>query len=94
MRWVAFLSRVAFVCNLFFILALYIRLSPNVSEILLSSTTIIIGYVLAIYLNAGINIIYAIILLSRKKLKDFVRIWVASLNFIFLLIQACSFILL
>lgn len=87
MRWIYFFSRVVFICNLFYLLAIYIRLNPTFPDIFLSSTSIIIGTIMAIYGNIFINLAYLILLFNRKKMKEFAPVWLVLANFIFLLIQ-------
>ena len=86
MRWIYFFSRVVFICNLFYLLALYIRLSPQVPEVFLTSGIIIMGSVMALYGTVLINLCYGW-LLTRKKLKQYVPLWLALVNFLFLLTQ-------
>ncbi|MCM5528538.1 hypothetical protein [Parasegetibacter sp. NRK P23] len=87
MRWIYFFSRVVFICNLFYLLALYIRLAPQVPEVFLTSGIIIMGSVMALYGTVLINLSYGWLLLTRKKLKQYVPLWLALVNFLFLLTQ-------
>jgi hypothetical protein len=88
MRWVSFLARVAFVCNLFFVFAVILQFSSFLKDQATISTIVIIGYFLSVLLfNPLTNIIGLFVLLFRKKLFDIVPAWLVIANFIFLLLQ-------
>jgi len=88
MRWLSLLSRVAFICNLFFVLCLILQWKLFISNAGLVSTTIILGYLLAPFVaNPLVNIAYLSVLLQRKPVTAFVPKWLAVANFIFLLLQ-------
>lgn len=52
-----------------------------------ASTVIIAGLVLSFVMNGLVNIMYAVILIRRKPLREQVPVWLAIINFIFLLLQ-------
>jgi hypothetical protein len=92
MRLLGFLSRLAFICNICFLLSVTILMWPDppVGEII--SLIIIIGYSLAIVINGIVNIGYGISLLARKSLRNFIPLWLIIANFLFLLTQLILFL--
>jgi hypothetical protein len=86
MRFVLFLSRIAFICNLFFLLALVVRFINLAGNSVAVSTIGITGYLLVALFNPLVNIIY-LTLLIRRKLFDNLPRWLVLSNFIFLLLQ-------
>jgi hypothetical protein len=86
-----FLSRVALICNACFLLALFILWLKHPPEGELVSLVIILGYVLAMFINGIVNIWYAILLVSRKSLKALVPVWLMTANFIFFVVQLVLF---
>lgn len=88
MRWLLFLSRVAFICNLFFLLTVLLQWRNLIGDERIASTVVIIGYFFAIFLfNPIVNISYGIVLVGRRSLVSIVPRWLALANFIFLLLQ-------
>jgi hypothetical protein len=87
MKWTLFFSRVAFICNLFFLLSLYIRISPRQEATLTTSTTIIIGTLMAYSFTFLVNLIYFFILIRKKSIHSYLPLWLAVANFLFLLAQ-------
>jgi hypothetical protein len=88
MRWVSFLSRVAFVCNLFFVFTVILHFNSFLQDQAIISTIVIIGYALSVFVfNPLANISCLAILLFRKKLFELVPKWLVIANFIFLLLQ-------
>ncbi|MER3499283.1 MAG: hypothetical protein C4308_11960 [Chitinophagaceae bacterium] len=88
MRWILVLSRLAFVCNIFFLLAFSLQLTNWVGDEQLTSTIIIIGFVMSFLLNPVTNFVYLFFLIvSRTKLK-IVPAWLIVANALFLVIDA------
>lgn len=87
MRWTLFLSRVAFICNLFSIFAILLLWRNFIADETTVSIVLIAGYFLAIIFNPVVNIIYAVLLLRKKQIELYVPKWLAITNFIFLLLQ-------
>jgi hypothetical protein len=86
MRLTLFLSRIAFICNVFFLLALGLRAGVPVGAQVVVSTVGVIGFVLAALFNPLVNIIYATLLL-RRRLGAALPRWLVLANFICLLLQ-------
>ncbi|RYY39881.1 MAG: hypothetical protein EOO08_08275 [Chitinophagaceae bacterium] len=86
MRLVLFLSRVAFVCNVFFLLALLVRMGLPSKDEAVTGTIVVAGYALAALFNPLVNGIYLVLLLRKRLLANVPR-WLALSNFVFLLLQ-------
>lgn len=87
MHRLAFLSRVAFICNVCLVLVWILRYIPGLPPQSFASTVIIAGLVLSFVMNALVNILYAVLLVRRRPLGMYVPVWLAISNFIFLIIQ-------
>jgi hypothetical protein len=88
MRWLLSLSRLAFVCNLFFLLAFSLQLSNWIKNEQLTSTIVVVGYVLGFILNPLSNFCYIVFgIFSRKSLRV-VPTWLIMANVLFLIIDA------
>lgn len=84
---IAFLSRVAFLCNSCLVLVWLLRYLPQMDYGPVISTIIIAGLILSFVMNALVNILYALVLLRRQPLKEKVPVWLAVINFLFLIPQ-------
>lgn len=87
MRWIYFLSRVTFLCNLIYLLALYMRVNPSFPEVFMTSTIIIIGTVMAFVGTIIVNLVYLWMLVTRVNFSKHLPVWLAIANFLFLLLQ-------
>jgi hypothetical protein len=83
-----FLSRVALLCNICFVITLLMHYVPVLSQGVITSTVIILGTVMAIVINALMNFLYLIIALSGQRLQNLVPLWIIIINFLFLILQA------
>ncbi len=83
----AFLSRVAFLCNVCLVLVFLLRYLPPMPYGSIVSTIIIAGLVLSFIMNAIVNILYAAVLIRRQPLRTRVPVWLAVINFLFLILQ-------
>lgn len=88
MPQLTFFSRVAFICNLCFLVTFLLRFAPSLKDGVIVSTIITLGLVVAIVLNAIINLIYLFIKLNRKPVSKFVPLWLVITNFLFFIFQA------
>jgi len=86
------LSRVAFICNICFMLAVMILYLKNPPEGELISIIIVLGYVLAAFINLIVNFCYIVRLVFRRPLKKFIPAWLMIANFIFLIPQLILFL--
>lgn len=80
-------SRIAFICNIFFLLAVALRFTSWVRDPDLVSLIIIIGYVLVVLFNPLVNLCYLILFIFRKKLGTVVPAWLITANLMFLIMQ-------
>lgn len=85
MRGLLFLGRVAFICNLFFILCLLIRHTHFTVPQATLEFIIITGWIMSVFFNVMFTIA-AIWMLLKKKMLDF-PFWLLAFNFICFLIQ-------
>jgi hypothetical protein len=92
MQLLGFLSRLAFICNICFLLSATILLlgHPPGGEII--SLVIILGFSMAIVVNVIVNIGYGISLIARKSLSDYIPLWLIIANFLFFITQLILFL--
>jgi len=86
MRLLRLLSRVAFICNICFLLASLDQYLPNPPEGQIISTIIVLGYILAILVNIVVNGWILVAWAFRKRPLDIPR-WLWIINLIFLVVQ-------
>jgi len=94
MRWLLFLSRVAFVCNLLFLVSFSLLLTEWLKNEELSSTIIISGYVLSIIFNPVVNLSYLIVFWIKKNGLAIVPSWLVVMNILFLMLQLVCLLIL
>jgi hypothetical protein len=87
MGWLRFLSRVAFICNLFFVFTVFMQVKSFFPEGTSASTIVIVGYLMAPLVNLVVNISYLVCFILRKPLLASVPRWLVISNIIFLLFQ-------
>ena len=92
MRWLLFLSRLALICNFFFLLAFSLHFYNWTGDEQISSTIIILGYFMAVIINPVTVLLYLMITLFRKPIP--VPAWLMALNILFLILQLLYIILL
>jgi hypothetical protein len=86
MRWLLFLSRLAFISGICILIWLILAMVKRESNEAFSSTVIIIGYVLGAILLPITNICYLIMLLRGKKMRPLIPGWLIVSNIIFLFV--------
>lgn len=93
MRPLLFATRMAFICNMLFILCLIIQRTddfiPNKD---LSGMIILLGWVVAPIQNLIANIWYGMVLLSKSTIR--LPLWLAITNMVLLVIQFIVYIIL
>lgn len=87
MRWLLFLSRLAFICNCFFLLAVSLQLTRWFQNQDAEATTIIIGYFMAALLNPAAILCYLVLFFANKNKLQIVPTWIIILNILFLFFQ-------
>jgi len=86
MRWLSFLARVAFICNLFFLLCVIILFTTDFIQIeFLETIVIILGWVFAFPVNFIVNATEIALVLSRKPSPTFN--WLRIFNFVVFILQ-------
>lgn len=85
MRWLLFLSRLAFICGIFFLLSFSLLLNDWLDDPSLKSTLIIIGYAMGMVVLPLVNLCYLVVLLVKRKLKPYVPVWLSVANLLLLL---------
>lgn len=91
MRWLLFLSRVALICNLFFIVCLVLSYTHlNLPEAL-KSFIIIAGYPMSLVLNLVVNVGSIYLLVGRKT--EYLNKRITLFNLICFLFQIAYFFL-
>lgn len=83
-----FFSRVAFLCNICFLITFAIRYVPALKEGFLVSTIVVIGLVMSVVINVIINLFYLLIVMADKPISHYVPIWMVVTNFLFFVFQA------
>mgnify|MGYP003576638256 CR=1 FL=1 len=87
MRKLLFFSRVAFLCNVCFLLAWLIQYLPVSPHGHIASTIVVLGTGLAVILNIVVNFFVVISLLQKKMDRTVFPRWLIITNFLFLLLQ-------
>jgi hypothetical protein len=86
MRWLLFLSRLAFICGICFLLSLS-QLGWNwIRDDSLVSTIIVIGYFMGMLVVPVTLLCYLAVWLIKKKLIAYVPRWLVWANLFFLLV--------
>lgn len=85
MRWLLFLSRLAFICGLFFVISVTLLIKKWVNNPELESTIITIGYLMGMIILPVTNLCYLGVYAIKKKLREFVPLWLILANVLFLL---------
>jgi hypothetical protein len=91
MRLLRFLSRLAFICNICFLVASSLRYLPALPDNALLSDIIVLGYFVSIGVNFFVNLIVIILFLLRRIWAAGVPRWLLAVNFIFFVIQIILF---
>lgn len=85
MRWLLFLSRLAFICGLFFVASVSLLINDWVKDPVLESTIITIGYVMSLLLLPLTNLCYTGVLMIKRKLTTYVPLWLVLANLLLFL---------
>ena len=88
MAWLLRLSRIAFICNLFFLLAFSLQLTKWINDEQLTSTILIIGYVMGFILNPLANFSYLVFGIFSRRSLIIIPSWLIVANVLFLVIDA------
>jgi len=86
MRWLLFLSRLAFISGIFFLLTVSLQITNWSPDEAITSTIVIIGYFLSIFIIPVVNLCYLAVLAIRKSLNP-VPLWLSLANLLLLFLQ-------
>jgi hypothetical protein len=84
MRWLLFLSRLAFICGICFLLSLSLLIGSWTKDEAISSTVIIIGFVIGLLVVPATLICYLVVLVKKKIVP--VPLWLVISNIVFMFI--------
>jgi hypothetical protein len=87
MRWLLFLARVAFICNLFFIACVYFRYSGTIVNQSLQSFIVVVGWLLAPIITVITNVTLFTLVLLKKNPQAAIPPWLIVFNLIMQVIQ-------
>ena len=91
MRLLRFLSRLAFICNVCFLVSCGLQYLPALPDNALTSNIITLGYFGVIFVNFFINLIVVILFLLRRLWTTGIPRWLLIVNFIFFIVQILLF---
>ncbi len=91
MRLVRFLSRVAFICNICFLVASLRQWLLLPLDNQLASDIIVLGLLVSVVINVIVNLIALVLLLIGKLRDAAVPIWVLIVNLVFFIAQLLLF---
>lgn len=80
MRKLLFFSRVAFICNVCFVLAWLMKYLPPIQQEHIASTILVLGLGLSFILNVIINLFIIVFLLQRKPVWGEIPRWLIIAN--------------
>lgn len=92
MRWLLFLSKLAFICGFCFLLSLALQLWKKSNLEAVSSTIIIIGFVIGLLVVPLTLVSYLVVLIRKKKLQVPLWLVIANIFFMFILMLYIIFI--
>jgi hypothetical protein len=87
MRLLRFLSRVAFICNICFIVASLTQWMPQLPDNALTSDILVLGYILSMLVNLIVNLAVLLLFLSRRLRRAAIPPWLLVINFLFFIVQ-------
>ena len=91
MQPLLFFSRVAFICNICFLLTISFQFLPTVPDSHFYSTVIVLGFVVAVVINILLNCFIIVLLLWRKPVWPVIPKWLVIFNLICLIPQLIFF---
>jgi hypothetical protein len=93
MRWLLFLSKLAFICNLAFLVSFVFRVTSWLDNHDIKSYIIIIGWVLSVVFNPVANICYLFVFWVKRRGLAIVPAWLVVMNILFLILQLIFFLI-
>jgi hypothetical protein len=92
MRWLLFLSKLAFICNIAFLISFVFRVTNWLTNHDLEAYIIIIGWGLSILFNPLVSLCYLILFWVKRKALAVVPAWLIVMNILFLILQLVFFL--
>lgn len=92
MQSLLFFSRVAFICNICFVLAWGMKYYPDLPSGQVVSMVLILGLLISFILNIIVNSIMLVLVLRRKPVFNLFPGWLLIINFLFLILQTILFL--
>ncbi|RYG46032.1 MAG: hypothetical protein EOO01_16830 [Chitinophagaceae bacterium] len=86
MRWLLFLSRLAFICGIFFLLSMSLLIIDWTKDDAITSTIITIGFIMGLIIVPVVNLCYLAVLFVKRKIAVYVPLWLVVANILFLFI--------
>jgi hypothetical protein len=86
MRWLLFLSRLAFICGIFFLLSVSLLIRDWAQDDAITSTIITIGYTMGLIIVPVVNVCYLVVLFIKRRIAVYVPLWLVVANILFLFI--------
>lgn len=86
MRWLLFLSRLAFICGIFLLLSFSLLLRDWAQDDAITSTIITLGYIMGLVILPVVNISYLVVFFVKRRISVYVPLWLVVANILFLFI--------
>jgi len=86
-----FLSRVAFICNICFLLVSFSQWLPQFPDNALTNDVIVLGWIVSLVINVIVSVLLLILLLIGRLHKTGIPIWLLIVNFLFFAVQITLF---
>ncbi|MBS1665464.1 MAG: hypothetical protein JST68_30765 [Bacteroidetes bacterium] len=82
-----FLSRVAFICNVCFLLASFIQWLPHPPEGELVTNLIVLGYIGSMFINLILGLSVLVLFVIGKLRAAAIPVWLLVVNLLFFILQ-------
>ena len=93
MRWLLFLSRLAFICGFCFLLSISILIRPWVKDEDIVATIVTIGTIMGMLIVPATLICYLVVILRKKQLTLMVPRWLIVSNIVWMFIYLIYLVL-
>lgn len=87
MKWLSFLSKLAFICNICFLFCFLLRYSNLQLDEELNGLLIIIGWFMAIIVSLFYFLLTFIAIARRRHAKADIPAWLIITNFVFMVVE-------
>lgn len=93
MKLLLFAARLAFLCNLLFLVCVIIQRTHDfIHQAEISNMVIILGWMVAPFLNLVVNFCYGILLLSKSLIR--LPVWLGLANLLFFIAEIYIYLIL